>query len=257
MSATEAQDDEQQNTTHFGYQEVPVDAKAKLVGKVFDEVASRYDLMNDLMSFGLHRLWKFLTIEYSAVRPGQTVLDLAGGTGDLSKKLAKKVGSQGQVIVADINHSMLSVGRDRLTDLGMVANLHYVQADAQALPFPENSFSALTMAFGLRNVTDKAQALRSMSRCLAPGGQCLILEFSHPVVPGLKPIYDSFSFQVIPRLGKLVTGDAENYQYLVESIRCHPNQQQLKELMLANGFDAVKVHNFAGGIVALHRGFKF
>lgn len=255
MPQNDAENDSQ--TTHFGYQEVPVAEKAQLVRQVFDEVASSYDLMNDLMSFGLHRLWKLLTIEYSAVKPGQTVLDLAGGTGDLSKKLAKKVGIKGQVVVADINHNMLSVGRDRLTNLGLVENLHYVQADAQHLPFPEHSFSCLTMAFGLRNVTDKAQALRSMSRCLTPGGQCLILEFSHPVVPGLKLVYDNYSFQVIPKIGKLITGSADNYQYLVESIRRHPNQEELKQMMLDNGFDAVKVHNFAGGIVALHRGFKY
>lgn len=257
MSTQSERKEPQDNTTHFGYRDVPVGDKAKLVGKVFDEVASRYDVMNDLMSFGLHRLWKYLTIEFSAAKTGQTVLDLAGGTGDLSKKLARRVGPTGKVMVADINHSMLSVGRDRLLNQGMLGNLHYVQADAQALPFPENSFACITMAFGLRNVTDKAAALHSMSGCLAPGGQCLVLEFSHPVVPGLQTIYDAYSFNIIPKMGQLITGSSDNYQYLVESIRKHPNQDELKQMMLDSGFDAVKVHNFAGGIVALHRGFKY
>lgn len=243
-------------TTHFGYRTVPLHEKSDHVAAVFHSVASRYDLMNDLMSFGLHRLWKRFTLAQSSVRPGQAVLDLAGGTGDLAREFSKKVGSKGQVILADINHAMLTQGRARLTDQGIIHPLTFVQADAENLPFPDDSFDCISMAFGLRNVTDKLQALQSMWRVLKPGGKVLILEFSKPL-PGLKSIYDAYSFHVIPPLGEWICGDRESYQYLVESIRMHPDQATLKQMMMDSGFEDVEYYNLTGGIVALHKGFKY
>ena len=243
-------------TTHFGYQTVPVEEKAQRVAGVFHSVASRYDLMNDLMSGGVHRLWKRFTIEMSGVRSGQQVLDIAGGTGDLAMRFSRLVGPQGQVVLADINDSMLNVGRDKLLDHGISGNLEFVQADAQYLPFADNTFDCITIAFGLRNVTDKARALRSMLRVLKPGGRALVLEFSKPTNPLLAKAYDAYSFGVLPRMGSLVAGDSESYRYLAESIRMHPDQETLKEMMVEADFDRCTYHNLTGGVVALHRGFK-
>lgn len=243
-------------TTHFGYEQVAVDEKAGRVADVFHSVASRYDLMNDLMSGGVHRLWKRFTIEVSAVRAGHKVLDIAGGTGDLSYQFAKLVGPEGQVILADINASMLNVGRDRLLDRGLSGNIQFAQADAQYLPFPDNTFDCITIAFGLRNVTDKDMALRSMLRVLKPGGRLLVLEFSKPQNNLLEKVYDTYSFKVLPFMGKLITNDADSYRYLAESIRMHPDQQTLKQMMQEAGFENTEFHNMTGGIVALHKGIK-
>jgi demethylmenaquinone methyltransferase/2-methoxy-6-polyprenyl-1,4-benzoquinol methylase len=244
------------DTTHFGYQQVPKEEKVKKVAEVFHSVAAKYDLMNDLMSLGIHRLWKRYTIEMSGVRRGQRVLDIAGGTGDLTAQFSKLVGREGQVILADINNSMLEVGRRRLVDRGIVGNVEYAQANAECLPFPDNYFDCITIAFGLRNVTDKEKALASMHRVLKPGGRLLVLEFSKPVVPGLSKVYDVYSFSLLPKMGELVAGDRASYQYLAESIRMHPDQQTLKEMMENVGFINCDFHNLTGGIVALHRGFK-
>ena len=243
-------------TTHFGFQDVPYQEKVKKVAGVFHSVADKYDVMNDLMSFGIHRVWKRYTIEMSGVRAGHHVLDLAGGTGDLAAKFAQLVGAEGSVTLADINDSMLKVGRERLTDKGILGNVQYVQANAECLPFPDNHFDAITIAFGLRNVTDKDAALRSMYRVLKPGSPLLVLEFSKPVLKPLNPIYDTYSFKVLPLLGKLITDDAESYRYLAESIRKHPDQDTLKQMMLDAGFGKVEYFNLSGGIVALHRGYK-
>ena len=245
-----------QETIDFGYQEIPINEKTEKVAEVFHSVASKYDLMNDLMSFGIHRLWKFITIELSAVRPGNVVLDLAGGTGDLTKKFSKLVGDSGKVVLADINNSMLQVGRKRLLDQGIFQNIECVQANAECLPFPDNSFDCITIAFGLRNVTRKQQALQSMYRVLKPGGRLLVLEFSKPRFPGLKPLYDAYSFSILPKLGKWIANDSDSYQYLAESIRRHPDQETLKSMMLEAGFIKVDYHNLTGGIVALHKGIK-
>ncbi|HBZ49988.1 MAG TPA: bifunctional demethylmenaquinone methyltransferase/2-methoxy-6-polyprenyl-1,4-benzoquinol methylase UbiE [Halieaceae bacterium] len=246
----------EQNKTHFGYKEVDKDAKAGLVAGVFHSVASRYDLMNDLMSAGIHRLWKRFTIELSGVRAGHSVLDIAGGTGDLAAKFAEIVGAEGLVVLADINDSMLNVGRDKLIDKGVLEGLTFAQADAQYLPFADNSFDCITIAFGLRNVTDKSLALSSMLRVLKPGGRLLVLEFSKPTNPLLGKVYDAYSFNVLPRLGQLIAGDAESYQYLAESIRVHPDQETLKDVMSDSGFEQCEFFNMTGGIVALHRGLK-
>ena len=243
-------------TTHFGYKTVKVEEKAGKVAEVFHSVAGKYDLMNDLMSGGVHRLWKRMTIEMSGVRRGDTVLDIAGGTGDLTAKFSRIVGPEGTVVLADINDSMLRVGRDRLTDLGIVNNVKFSQADAQYLPFPDNSFDVITIAFGLRNVTDKDLALRSMLRVLKPGGRLLVLEFSSPANPLLSKIYDTYSFSILPKLGKLFASDAGSYQYLAESIRMHPDQETLQGMMDNAGFANTDFHNMTGGVVALHRGVK-
>ena len=240
-------------TTHFGYETVPESEKARRVANVFDSVSARYDLMNDLMSGGLHRLWKRFTIEQSAVRPGQRVLDVAGGTGDLTRLFAKRVGPSGAVVLSDLNFSMLSRGRDRLTDAGLV--LSSVQCDAESLPFPGGYFDCVCIGFGLRNVTRKAEALREMTRVLRPGGRVLVLEFSQVWAP-LKPLYDAFSFQVLPRLGRVVTGDEASYRYLTESIRMHPPQEELKTMMVAAGLERVEYWNLTAGVVALHRGYR-
>ncbi|MBY5922577.1 bifunctional demethylmenaquinone methyltransferase/2-methoxy-6-polyprenyl-1,4-benzoquinol methylase UbiE [Ferrimonas balearica] len=245
------------NKTHFGYQQVDKNKKAEMVADVFHSVASKYDLMNDVMSFGVHRYWKRFTIECAAARPGMKVLDLAGGTGDLTAKFSHLVGETGEVVLADINDSMLKVGRAKLHDLGVVGNVNYVQANAEALPFPDNHFDIITIAFGLRNVTEKEKALRSMQRILKPGGKLLVLEFSKPQNALMQKAYDFYSFQVIPRMGSMVAGDAESYRYLSESIRMHPDQETLKQMMLDAGFDQADYVNMTNGVVALHRGYKF
>lgn len=251
-----SQDNLTDDTTDFGYERVKTAEKAGRVREVFDSVAAQYDLMNDLMSGGLHRLWKRFTIELSAVRSGQTVLDIAGGTGDLAAKFSKIVGADGKVILADINAAMLSVGRDRLIDKGALSNIDVVQADAQFLPFEDNSIDCITIAFGLRNVTDKAKALRSMHRVLKPGGRVLVLEFSKPTSPLLSKVYDAYSFSALPAMGKLITDDADSYRYLAESIRRHPDQESLLEMVEDAGFVDCRYHNMTGGIVAVHRGIK-
>ena len=244
------------NKTHFGYQDVETKEKASLVANVFHSVADRYDLMNDLMSAGIHRVWKRFTIEVSAVRPGHRVLDIAGGTGDLTARFSELVGSDGEVILADINDSMLKVGRDKLIDSGHHGNIEYVQANAECLPFPDNHFDVVSIAFGLRNVTDKDAALCSMLRVLKPGGRLLILEFSKPGNEILSRAYDTYSFKVLPVIGKLVAGDSDSYQYLAESIRMHPDQETLKDMMELAGFARCEYFNMTGGVVALHRGVK-
>lgn len=243
-------------TTHFGYQQVPVMEKASRVAGVFHSVADKYDVMNDVMSFGVHRLWKRLTIDAAGAKQGSKILDLAGGTGDLASKFARIVGQTGKVVLSDINASMLENGRKRLTDLGIAGNIEYVQANAECLPFADNSFDIVTMAFGLRNVTDKDSALRSIFRVLKPSGRLLVLEFSKPILPGLAPIYDQYSFKFLPMMGKLIANDAESYRYLAESIRMHPDQETLKQMMSTAGFERVTYTNMTGGIVALHKGFK-
>lgn len=245
----------QQQHTHFGYQNVPLYEKAQRVGAVFDSVAPKYDLMNDLMSLGVHRLWKRFAIELAAVRPGDQVLDLAAGTGDLSLQLAQRVGAAGTVIASDINAAMLSEGRNRLIDQGQTS-IHYAQANAETLPFASNQFNCVTMAFGLRNVTHKEQTLAEMLRVLRPGGRAIILEFSHPIAPGLKPFYDAYSFTLLPLLGQLIVNDAASYRYLAESIRMHPDQTSLKQMMEIAGFERCEYFNLSAGIVAVHRGYK-
>lgn len=244
------------DTTHFGYREVPVDEKADHVADVFHSVAGKYDVMNDLLSMGVHRIWKRFTIEVSGVRAGNQVLDVAGGTGDLTRYFSRLVGPTGKVILSDINSSMLNMGRDRLIDQGYTDNVEYVQANAECLPFADNSFDCITIAFGLRNVTDKDAALRSLTRVLKPGGRLLVLEFSKPRNPLLSKVYDAYSFNILPKLGKLVANDSESYQYLAESIRMHPDQETLKSMMEEAGLRQCSYHNMTGGIVALHRGVK-
>ncbi len=243
------------DTTHFGYKTVAAGDKADMVRGVFDSVASRYDLMNDLMSAGLHRLWKRYTIDQAALRPGNIVLDLAGGTGDLARVFAAKVGDQGHVVLADINAAMLQQGRRRLVDAGITGNVTIAQVDAQKLPFEDSTFDCITMAFGLRNVTDKDAALASMFRVLRPGGKAMILEFSRPA-EAIQPAYDLYSFKVLPTLGRFIADDPDSYQYLAESIRMHPDQETLKSMMEAAGFERCRFRNMAAGIVALHIGHR-
>ncbi|HGE8406432.1 TPA: bifunctional demethylmenaquinone methyltransferase/2-methoxy-6-polyprenyl-1,4-benzoquinol methylase UbiE [Serratia marcescens] len=249
--------DQPQETTDFGFRTVARDEKQAMVADVFHSVAAKYDVMNDLMSFGIHRIWKRFTIDCSGVRRGQRVLDLAGGTGDLAAKFSRMVGEQGQVVLADINDSMLKMGREKLRDRGIVGNINYVQANAEALPLPDNYFDCITISFGLRNVTDKDKALRSMFRVLKPGGRLLVLEFSKPLLAPLSKAYDAYSFHVLPKIGELVVKDPDSYRYLAESIRMHPDQETLKGMMGNAGFENVTYFNLTGGIVALHRGFKF
>jgi demethylmenaquinone methyltransferase/2-methoxy-6-polyprenyl-1,4-benzoquinol methylase len=244
-------------TTHFGFERVPWDEKRRRVARVFDSVAGNYDLMNDAMSLGVHRLWKRFAVEQTGARPGQRILDLAGGTGDLGARLARLVGPGGEVVIGDINASMLQVGRERLLDRGIAANVRFVQANAENLPFPDHSFDCITIAFGLRNVTDKQQALESMFRTLKPGGRLLVLEFSKPSLPGLAPLYDLYSFRVLPLMGRLIARDADSYRYLAESIRMHPDQETLKGMMEQAGFEDCDYFNLSGGIVAVHRGFRY
>jgi demethylmenaquinone methyltransferase / 2-methoxy-6-polyprenyl-1,4-benzoquinol methylase len=246
-----------QRSTDFGFEQVAWGEKARRVRGVFDSVAGNYDLMNDLMSAGAHRLWKRFTLSLTNLRPGQRALDVAGGTGDLAAGLAEQVGSRGLVVLTDINAAMLERGRDRLIDDGRVGNIHYVQANAERLPFADSTFDCITIGFGLRNVTDKAAALVSMRRALKPGGQLLVLEFSQPVAPGLKPLYDAYSFRVLPLLGKLIARDEASYRYLAESIRLHPNQDKLLAMMQEAGLEGCRYHNLSGGIVAVHRGYKY
>ena len=240
----------------FGYRDVDWKEKQKLVGQVFTSVAQKYDLMNDLMSFGIHRLWKRHFVATSGVRRGARVLDLAGGTGDIAALLADRVGAEGEIVLGDINAEMLGVGRDRMTDRGLVGNLRYVRLNAEALPFPDGSFDAVTIAFGLRNVTDKPAALREMRRVLKPGGKAMVLEFSEVSEPLLRPLYDLHSFEVLPRLGQLIANDSDSYQYLAESIRKHPNQETLKQMMCEASLDRCDYRNLSAGIVAIHSGFR-
>ena len=247
---------DKRHNTHFGFRTVDTGEKAGLVRGVFDSVASRYDVMNDLMSLGVHRLWKRFAIELAGVRPGQRVLDLASGTGDLADRFADLVGPDGLVLMTDINAAMLGVGRDRMVDRGHAGNLAYAQVNAEALPFPDDTFDLVTIAFGLRNVTHKEKALAAMYQALRPGGRALVLEFSKPLNKPLEKLYDLYSFHILPRMGELVAKDAESYRYLAESIRMHPDQETLKGMMEQAGFDRCDVHNMTGGIVAVHRGFK-
>jgi demethylmenaquinone methyltransferase / 2-methoxy-6-polyprenyl-1,4-benzoquinol methylase len=244
-------------STDFGFQRVPHEDKARRVRGVFDSVAGNYDLMNDLMSGGAHRLWKRFTLALTNLRPGQRALDVAGGTGDLARGLARQVGSQGLVVLTDINAAMLARGRDRLIDAGCIDNVRYVQANAERLPFPDGSFDCITIGFGLRNVTDKPAALTAMRRALKPGGQLLVLEFSKPSAPGLKPLYDAYSFKVLPLIGRVVAGDEASYRYLAESIRMHPDQDTLVTMMQGAGLEDCRYHNLSGGIVAVHRGYRY
>ena len=245
------------DTIDFGFSKVPVQEKVQKVKSVFDSVANKYDLMNDVMSLGIHRLWKRQTIELAAVRPGMTLLDLAGGTGDFTLAYAKRVGPTGKVILADINEKMLQIGRDRLINAGLSQNVAFSLTNAEALNFPDNTFDVITIAFGLRNVTHKDKALAEMARVLKPGGQALILEFSKVNQPLLAKLYDLYSFKLLPKMGKLIADDEASYQYLAESIRMHPDQETLKQMMLDNGFDQAEYLNLSEGIVALHRGWKF
>jgi len=243
-------------TVDFGFEKIAAAEKAARVRSVFTSVAANYDVMNDLMSFGAHRLWKQFTLSLTGLRPGQCALDVAGGTGDLAAGLLRQVGKSGRVVLSDINPKMLQIGRDRLLDAGFVGNVECIVADAEALPFADQAFDCVTIGFGLRNVTDKAAALKSMRRVLKPGGQLLVLEFSTPVAPALKSIYDAYSFNVLPLLGRLVAKDAQSYRYLAESIRMHPNQEALLEMLRSAGFALTRYHNLTGGIVAVHRGYK-
>ncbi|MGV3591235.1 MAG: class I SAM-dependent methyltransferase [Gammaproteobacteria bacterium] len=252
---TDPSDNSSDQTTHFGFQQVPVNEKASLVGKVFHSVAPKYDLMNDIVSLGTHRLIKRFTVELSAVRPGHHVLDLAGGTGDFSLLFSPIVGDTGQVVLADINESMVSVGRDRIIDAGAAGNITYSLANAECLPFADNSFDCIVIAYGLRNVTDKNAALRSMHRVCKPGGRMLVLEFSKPRSALLGKAYDVYS-KFWPIAGKLVMNDSASYQYLVESIRMHPDQETLKQMVLDAGFSRCAVHDVMGGICAIHIGYK-
>lgn len=245
-----------ENTTHFGFRTVAEAEKSNLVGRVFDSVAGRYDLMNDLMSFGVHRAWKAYAIKLSGVRAGHQVLDVAGGSGDMSARFVRRLQGKGRVVLSDINPSMLVVGRNRLLDQGISTLVDYCLADAEKLPFSSNRFDCVSISFGLRNVTRIQEALNSMYRVLKPGGRLLILEFSRPGTAVLRKIYDRYSFTVLPQLGKYVARDEASYQYLVESIRKHPPQQQLKQLCIKAGFERVRYHNLSGGIVALHIGYK-
>ncbi|WP_449768858.1 bifunctional demethylmenaquinone methyltransferase/2-methoxy-6-polyprenyl-1,4-benzoquinol methylase UbiE [Hydrogenovibrio thermophilus] len=247
----------EKKTIDFGFTEVPLDEKVKKVKGVFDSVAGNYDIMNDVMSLGIHRLWKRHTIELSGIRPGQAVLDLAGGTGDLTKAFAKRVGKTGRVVLADINESMVRVGRDRLTNDGIIGNVDYTITNAEALTYPDNTFDLVTISFGLRNVTNKDKALAEICRVLKPGGQLMVLEFSKVTQPMLAKAYDFYSFNILPKMGKFIADDEASYQYLAESIRMHPDQETLKQMMLDAGFDKVEYINMSNGIVALHRGWKY
>lgn len=244
------------NKTHFGFKQVDADKKAGLVADVFSSVANKYDVMNDVMSFGVHRLWKKIAMSHTGLKKGQRALDVAGGTGDLTVYMSKQVGATGEVVISDINPDMLEQGRRRLIDKGFAGNIKFVEANAEDLPFEENTFDCVTIAFGLRNVTDKDKALRSMLKVLKPGGRLLILEFSKPVLPGLNEVYDFYSFKLLPLMGKIIANDADSYQYLAESIRMHPDQATLKTMMQSAGFERCTYHNMSGGIVALHKGFK-
>lgn len=243
--------------THFGYQQVPVEKKASLVEAVFSSVAQKYDVMNDLMSFGIHRYWKRFAMQCADIHPGQKVLDVAAGTGDISLLAAKCLKGDGEVCSTDINNAMLAVGKTKLIDEGFVENISFVQSDAEKLPFVSNYFDCAFIAFGLRNVTRKDEALKSLFRVLKPGGKLIILEFSKPILPLLTKVYDQYSFKILPWLGQLVAQDADSYRYLAESIRLHPDQDTLKSMMIDAGFESCEYFNLTGGVVALHQGFKY
>ena len=243
--------------TDFGFEQVPWSEKARRVRGVFDSVANRYDLMNDLMSAGTHRLWKRFTLGCTRLRAGQRALDVAGGTGDLTLGMLKQVGASGLVVLTDINAEMLARGRDRLIDAGHVSNARVVQANAECLPFRPGQFDCVTIGFGLRNVTDKPAALRSMRSMLRPGGQLIVLEFSQLAIPALRPVYDAYSFHVLPRIGRIVAGDADSYRYLAESIRRHPDQETLLGMMREAGLEDCSYQNLSGGVVAVHRGYVY
>jgi demethylmenaquinone methyltransferase / 2-methoxy-6-polyprenyl-1,4-benzoquinol methylase len=245
-----------ENTTHFGFKRVAAEEKASMVRGVFDSVAEHYDIMNDLMSMGVHRIWKRIAVQLSNVRKGEQVLDLAGGTGDLTTLFEKRVGDEGNVVLADINAQMLRTGRNRLIDRGLIGNVQYTQVNAECLPFADDSFDCVCIAFGLRNVTDKDAALRSMYRVLKPGGRAIVLEFSHPIDPITEKVYDFYSFNLLPKIGKWVAKDEESYRYLAESIRMHPKQDELKAMMETAGFERCEYFNMTQGIVAVHRGYK-
>jgi demethylmenaquinone methyltransferase/2-methoxy-6-polyprenyl-1,4-benzoquinol methylase len=246
-----------QKETDFGFKKVDPNKKTEMVKEVFDSVASKYDLMNDLMSLGVHRLWKSYAIGALRLKAGQSVLDLAGGTGDLTQAIHKQIGKQGHVVLSDINHNMLHHGYLRLVDKGLIEGINLATANAEHLPFNNNIFDRIIIGFGLRNVTDKFAALQEMYRVLSPGGQTMVLEFSHPTNALLSSIYDQYSFKILPKLGEIIAKDKESYQYLAESIRMHPDQDGLKNLMLSAGFDECKVTNLTGGIVAIHQGYKY
>lgn len=243
-------------TTHFGFQSVNKEDKAYKVADVFHRVAGKYDLMNDLMSLGIHRIWKWMTLQLTTIKSDSVILDLAGGTGDLALKMAPKLGSQGQLVLGDINDSMLNIGRNRIIDAGLARSVEFTQCNAESLPFQSDTFDLVTMAFGLRNVTDKDKALASIHSVLKPGGQCIILEFSKPTSKLFSKLYDYYSFSVLPKLGQFIAKDADSYQYLAESIRMHPNQDTLQNMMENVGFTQCQYHNLTGGIVAIHRGYK-
>ena len=255
--STSRNNDSSGQTADFGFEKVAWEEKARRVRGVFDSVAGKYDLMNDLMSGGMHRLWKQFFLTLTGLKPGQQALDVAGGTGDLSIGLARQVGRKGHVVLSDINAAMLERGRERLIDAGIAGNVSYCLANAEKLPFADARFDCVTSGFGLRNVTDKQAALASMARVLRPGGQLLILEFSHPTAPGLKPLYDAYTFRVLPLLGRLVANDADSYRYLAESIRVHPDQENLLAMMHEAGLEGCRYHNLSGGIVAIHRGYRY
>jgi len=243
-------------TTDFGFETIPANEKTQRVYDVFERVAPRYDLMNDLMSLGMHRLWKKYFVSLTQLRTGQSALDVAGGTGDIARKLYDRVGKTGSVVLSDINHAMLSEGQNRCIDLGYLHHFHIIQADATSMPFASNHFDCITLSFGLRNMTDKLAVLKELHRILKPGGQLLVLEFSKPVLKWLEQLYDRYSFSVIPQLGEWVSGDRASYEYLVESIRRHPDQETLKKLFMEAHFEGCTFHNLSGGIVAIHRGYK-
>lgn len=248
--------DSKSGTTHFGFQEVLVEEKPRMVAAVFDFVASRYDLVNDVLSLGIHRLWRRTAMRLSGVGPGDRVLDVAGGTGDFTTRLAAMVGHEGLVVLAEINDTMLQLGRARLESHIAVGNVRYVQADAESLPFSDDCFDCVTIGFGLRNVTDQDAALESMHRVLKPGGPMVVLEFSHPTVRGFQPFYDFYSFKVMPLVGRVITGGGSGFRYLAESIRVGPDQERLKEMMGQAGFERCEYFNLSGGIVAVHRGYR-
>ncbi len=252
-----AADSDSRRAEQFGFRRVSPAEKTERVRAVFDSVAGRYDLMNDLMSLGAHRLWKKFALARTGLRPGATALDVAGGTGDLAVGMSRQVGRHGRILLTDINPSMLRLGRRRLLDTGSYANCRTICADATALPVAPAAFDCVSIGFGLRNVTGKSQALKSMARAIKPGGRLLVLEFSRPALGVLRRAYDRYSFSVIPALGRLVAGDADSYRYLVESIRVHPNQEALAEMMREAGFENVRWHNLSGGVVALHIGFRY
>lgn len=246
-----------ENKTHFGYKQVNKEDKVNMVRGVFDSVADKYDLMNDLMSMGIHRIWKRVAVQLSNVRNGDQILDLAGGTGDLTTLFEKRVGKEGQIVLADINNAMLSTGRDRLINSGLIGNIQYAQVNAECLPFADNSFDCVCIAFGLRNVTNKDAALRSMHRVLKPGGRVIILEFSHPVDKITEKVYDFYSFNLLPKIGSIIAKDEDSYRYLAESIRMHPKQDELKQMMQDAGLERCEYFNMSQGVVAVHRGYKF